>query len=255
MRFIGQKAIMEQLSVLLPYFYSNPDCGKNFLLSAPSGWGKTRMGFLICNYLSPSGKYQYTIATEEGTPFDESIHVHFIDEVHTIKTPEFLYRYMDMGTYVIVLSTNDTGTVKEPLLNRCIPLLFTAYSIEELRAMVRGVYTYSVNDAFVDEIINAGYKNPRVILLLAARLVLYTKQRGIPKNIAETLSSFFGIEKGLDAPARRYLEILQELGGRASISLLSAMTHTSRAMLESQVEPVLLYHKKIQITSKGRILT
>jgi Holliday junction resolvasome RuvABC ATP-dependent DNA helicase subunit len=255
MKFTGQRVIMEQLSTVLPSLYYNTEEGANILLSAPSGWGKTRMGLLICNYLSPKGNFQYTIASEEGTPFAETIRIHLIDEVHQIKNPESLYGYMDKGTYVIILSTNDTGNIKEPLLNRCIPLIFAEYSIKELRKIARDAYTYPVSDDFIDEIIKAGYRNPRIILSLCYRLSIYTKQRGVPENIIDLLRDFFGIEDGLDAAARRYLETLRLLGGKASLSLLAAMTHISKSMLESQIEPVLLYNKKILITSKGRILT
>jgi Holliday junction resolvasome RuvABC ATP-dependent DNA helicase subunit len=161
---------------------------------------------------------------------------------------------MDLHQHVIILATNESGNVLEPLWNRCVPLVFNDYSIEELRYLVRGVFQYKVSDEFLDAIIEAGARNPRVILSLSKRLCIYVRQIGVPSDIKEVLRSFFGIEDGLDIAAQRYILYLQTVGGRASIDTMSSGLHLSKSTLLYQVEPILLYKKLIQITSRGRIL-
>jgi Holliday junction resolvasome RuvABC ATP-dependent DNA helicase subunit len=224
------------------------------MLAAPSGYGKTRMALLMCNYLCRDGKFNYILCDRGEHKFNPQYRVHFYDEVHKLENPEFLYPIMDSRKYVIILATNESGNVLEPLWNRCVPLLFSDYSTEELRYIIRRAFPYNVDDAFIDAVVEAGSRNPRVILSITHRLCTYVRQRGIPTDITEVLRNFFGIEDGLDIASRRYITYLQTVGGRASIDTLSSGLHLSKSTLLYQVEPILLYRKLIQITSRGRIL-
>lgn len=253
MRFIGQSSIMKQLGIYLPYLYQAED-GESFLVTGPSGFGKTRLCFLSCNYLTDSGKYQYCVPKEGKIEFDPSVRVHFFDEIHTLENPEFLYPILDSKKYVIFLATNESGNLVEPLVNRCIPLIFQNYSIEELREIVKSYFPYKIPDSDLDEIIKAGAENPRVITILARRLNMYIKGRGMPKDIKSVIQDIFGIQDGLDISARRYIEFLTRIGGRASIETLCAGLHINRSAILYQIEPILLYSNKIRITSKGRVL-
>ena len=77
----------------------------------------------------------------------------------------------------------------------------------------------------------------------------------LPENkFRELVKDIFGIEDGLDVSARRYVETLRELGGRASLDTLATMLHIDKSTIQYFVEPVLLYKRLIKITPKGRIL-
>ena len=107
----------------------------NFLMRGPSGWGKTRMSFMICNYLT-GGDFDYQLAGDNFY-FNEETRVHFIDEIHLLQTPEVLYPKMDSGKYVILLATNDAALLTEALVNRCTQFNFQPYTLEELREITR----------------------------------------------------------------------------------------------------------------------
>jgi Holliday junction resolvasome RuvABC ATP-dependent DNA helicase subunit len=59
----------------------------------------------------------------------------------------------------------------------------------------------------------------------------------------------------MDTLCRRYVEILEEFGGSASLSLLKSALHVDEGTLRNVVEPVLLRKGVIRISQKGRCLT
>jgi Holliday junction resolvasome RuvABC ATP-dependent DNA helicase subunit len=107
------------------------------------------------------------------------------------------------------------------------------------------------------EIINAGNRNPRIIKELVDKFAVYFRTGGIDSktaNFSEILSTVFQIKDGLDTLSRRYLEVLEDVGGRASLSLLRNILHVPAEILTNQVEPALLQKGRIEIKPKGRIL-
>lgn len=256
MYFIGQSHIMHQLQDILPHLYETQD-GINILIRGPSGWGKTRMAFMICNYLT-GGNFEYCLA--DKLLFTDSVRVHFIDEVHLIDTPETLYPKMDSGKYVIVLATNDASMLPEALTNRCVEFIFDAYSTVELREIIDGASSQRLPNQFKDYIIESGGGNPRVIKNIIMRLNLIASRhpdtyKGMDLDGFKKLLEYtFGIKDGMDVMCNRYLEILKAVGGVASLQTLSTMAHIDQSTLKFYVEPILLYKKIIKITSKGRSL-
>jgi len=73
-------------------------------------------------------------------------------------------------------------------------------------------------------------------------------------NFDEILANVFQIFDGMDTLSRRYVEILENLGGKASLSLISNILHVDGETLRTNVEPNLLKSGRIQISSKGRKL-
>jgi len=254
MLFRGQPAIMNQLSIYLPYLDRERDAGMAFMVTGPSGMGKTRLCFQCCNYLEPKGRYQYELPGNGTIKLNTSVRVNFIDEIHLLKEPEILYPYLDRNDRIIFLATNDSGELPEALINRCTPLIFAPYSNEDLIGIARGIYTYQVDETFMEKIVRAGFNNPRQIVYLSSRLVMYTKLYGIPTDLDSVLYNTFGVKDGVDTTGQRYLDFLRHVGGKASLDTLSAGLHISKTMILFQVEPPLLYQGKIQISSKGRIL-
>ena len=247
---------MNQLKDILPHLYEN-DVGMNILMRGPSGWGKTRMSFMICNYLT-GGSYQYCLG--DSVVFDEKTRVHFIDEVHLLEHPETVYPYMDSGKYVIVLATNDVALLPEALSNRCTEFIFDRYTIEELREICKMSLKVDMQNSFLDYIIESGGYNPRIIKNLIGRLNIILFRRPeiiIGLNLEEfkyLLQITFGIKDGMDIMCSRYLDTLKSLGGTASINTISTYIHIDQNTIKFYVEPVLLYKNRIKITSKGRSL-
>ncbi len=249
---------MNQLKDILPHLYNNADAGMNMLMRGPSGWGKTRMSFMICNYLTGGG-FEYCLG--DKLLFTDSIRVHFIDEVHLLEQPETLYPRMDSGKYVVVLATNDVALLPEALSNRCDQFIFDRYTIPELREICRMNFKVEVQNSFLDYLIDSGGYNPRVIKSLISRLniILFRRPdliKGI--NLEEfkyLLQQTFGIKDGMDVMCTRYIEALTSLGGTAALATIATYTHIDQNTLKFYVEPVLLYKNRITISSKGRRLS
>jgi Holliday junction resolvasome RuvABC ATP-dependent DNA helicase subunit len=254
--FIGQSHIMNQLKDILPHLYEN-DVGMSILMRGPSGWGKTRMSFMICNYLT-GGKFEYCLG--DKLSFREDVRVHFIDEVHLLEHPEVMYPFMDSGKYVIVIATNDVALLPEALSNRCVEFIFNRYTIPELREIAGMSLQTKLPVPFIDYIIESGGGNPRIIKSLIGRLNIVLSRRpnlldGINLDgFRLLLLESFGIKDGMDVMCTRYIEALEHLGGTAALGTISAYVHIDQNTLKFYVEPTLLYKNRLRISSKGRSL-
>jgi Holliday junction resolvasome RuvABC ATP-dependent DNA helicase subunit len=259
MYFIGQTHIMHQLQDVLPYLYEDHTKGTNFLLRGPSGWGKTRMSFMMCNYLT-GGDFEYCLG--DRPTFNEEKRVHFIDEIHLIEHAEILYPVMDSGKYVIVLATNDVALLPEALSNRCeYQFIFADYTLLEMRYMSRQWLQCNIPESHLDYVIESGASNPRIVKGIVSKLNIALIRRpnvllGLTLDqFKDFLKETFGIRDGMDIMCNRYLDTLGTLGGTASIQTISANLHIDANTLRYYVEPILLYKNRIRISSKGRSLT
>lgn len=257
MYFAGQPHITRQLQDILPYLYENKHVGMSMLFRGPSGWGKTTISRMICNYLT-GGDYEECLGNE--FVFNEDIRVHFIDEVHLLTNPEVLYQKMDCGKYVIIIATNDAAILLEALVNRCTEFIFNEYPLYALREICQNASVARLPTQFADYIIESGGNNPRIIKSIVNRLNIMVKQRpdamsgmGID-GFKELLSSTFGIVDGMDIMCLRYMSILKKIGGRASVQTLATMLHIDTGTITRYIEPILLHKSLISITSKGRMI-
>lgn len=258
MYFIGQPHIMRQLADILPYLYESGD-GMAISLRGPSGWGKTRLAFMICNYLSkPGGDFTYCLG--DNVVIDTSKRVHFVDEIHLMEHPETLYPLIDSKKYVFVFATNDVALLNEALANRCAEFIFDKYSKEELREIARTCLSTELPDDFIDYIVESGSGNPRIIKNYINRLnIMLIRNKSALSGIdlvgfKSVMEYVFGIQDGMDILCQRYIAALKDVGGTASIQTLSTYLHVDQNTLKYHVEPALLYKSLIKITSKGRSL-
>jgi Holliday junction resolvasome RuvABC ATP-dependent DNA helicase subunit len=245
---------MRQLSNYLPKLRENPELNMSFLLRAPSGWGKTRMAFMLCNYLT-SGDFEYCIADNVTARFQKR--VVFIDEIHVMKNPEWLYPIIDGGKHILVLASNEVSVIPEALSNRCTQLIFEDYSKEELREICRTNLGAAFGDHILDYIIESSAGNPRTIRSICSKINMMNPDQVASLSgdgFKKFMSYMFGIDDGMDSLARRYIAALKELGGTASLKTISTMMHLDESSIRFYVEPVLLYKKMITISSKGRSL-
>lgn len=255
MNFRGQPHIMRQLGALLPELYTHMNsCGETFLFRGPSGYGKTRIALLTANYLSGRN---FQMCLGNGFTFNPDIWVHLIDEVHLLSPPEILYPIIDSRKYIIIMTTNDIAELAEPLVNRSIDLIFNNYSAEDLRIIISESTSLSLPNQYLDYIIKCGSGNPRICLGLIRRLEAMLRSGGDISTIDKFtayIENMMGIKDGMDTLVQRYVNVLESLGGTASIDTLAVMLHVDKATLRSQVEPALMYRNLIRISSKGRML-
>ncbi len=257
MKFIGQAHIMNQLRFILPDLYKNTERGANFLLRGPSGYGKTTMAISICKYLSvPEKNFEFYLG--DWTEFRFAKRVIFIDEIHKMRDFEVLYPHLDDKSHVFVLATNKDGNLPEALVNRCFEFIFDDYSTDELLLIAMESSGFRASEEAFLQIIEAGNRNPRIIKSLVDRISTYFRENSTvdpsTTDFKELLEQVFRIKGGLDTLCRRYLEVLSDVGGNASISMLKSILHVDEDTLKNQVEPVLLRKALINITSKGRTL-
>jgi Holliday junction resolvasome RuvABC ATP-dependent DNA helicase subunit len=258
MRFVGQFHIMRQLRFILLDLYKNPAASCNILLSGPSGYGKTTMATEICTFLAYPKEKDFEVYWANWTDYRFEKRVIFIDEIHKVPDLESLYGVMDSKKHVMVFATNQDGNLPEAFVNRCYRFDFTEYSDEELLVIARQSSNFSAPDESFMEVVNAGNRNPRIIKSLCSRLGSYFGQS--PEINSQTadfrriLEEVFDIQDGLDTLCRRYLEVLENVGGNASILLLKSLLHVDENTLKFQIEPVLLRKNLIRISSKGRSL-
>jgi Holliday junction resolvasome RuvABC ATP-dependent DNA helicase subunit len=249
----GQERIKRELELLLPEI----DGGRNvnIILAAPSGHGKTTLAYKL---LSHFGFDRCQISMPPDFYFATDKRFHFMDEIQELKNPEPLYPYMDSNEHVIIIATNEMGVLKEPLINRCIPFMFEPYSEDDIRKMVKEILSgVQLSDDIIDSISGRCFGNPRIVRNLCMRLS-YVFKKIVPLNVDELdaiMENIMAIYKdGLNPLELRYLDFLNEVGGRASLSLIAYGTHLDKASIMRDIEPKLLYLKKISITSKGRSL-
>lgn len=253
MFFIGQEHITLQLGDILPYIYHNKQ-GISLLFRGPSGYGKTELAKKCCQFLV-GDNFIYSLGNKPK--FNNNAWVHFIDEIHLIENPEVLYPIIDSNRYVFVFATNFDSILPEALTNRCKNYTFVEYSTKELIDIfnVHSKFTYPEN--VILHIIDIAGRNPRIIVktFIDTLKMHYRKQENIPNDeqeIIQTINRLFGIEGGLDRISRGYIEVLQRLGGRASIDVLSNALHLDKNTIKYQIEPALIYKKLINVTSRGR---
>ena len=248
-KFINQEKIVAQLG----YLQKEIEKGANFniLLRAPSGYGKTTLALTFLE-----GK-DYIMYPPGERNFFTNKRFHLFDEAHTLKNFEFLYYFMDSRKYTIILATNLSGSLPEPVINRCINLIFEDYSPHHIEEILK----LSLEITLKDELINfLSYKcrnNPRIAKMIAKRLSIICNYERVPQTIRELerYLNRIGIYKyGLNELDLKYLEFLQEVKV-SSLERLQRGTGLDKNTIINEIEPYLVKKDFIRISSRGREFT
>lgn len=257
MFFIGQKHLLNQLNLALPKLYYEGSAA--FLLRGPSGYGKTHLAKLIASYIAGKN-YSFQLAST-FSGIKEDIRVHFIDEIHTLSVPyETLYPIIDSNRFVFIFATNFDSILPEAFQNRCINLNFTSYSKKEFRSIFRVNSRLPLSDNVVNFLYEVSGGNPRILIkVYIYNLELFFEQNpeGLSKSddeIIKIIEDIHGIKDYLTRDMLEYLKVLDSLGGRAPIDTIASGLKLDRNTIKYDIEPVLLFRKRIKISSKGREL-
>lgn len=251
MIIVGQEHIKNEMNILLKEIIS----GKNYniILRAPSGYGKTSFLLVAMYNLGWSNCHYFLGSDLNDTYIPRDRRFFFIDEAHLYKEPENIYPLMDSGNFSFFIATNEGGLV-EPLLNRCINLIFSPYSNEEIKEMI-GIYLsqFNLDNALIERIASFS-DNPRRIKKLCDRFQYIFRNVFVPKSnddLTKLLEKINIDEDGFNSLEKRYLNYLEKMG-RASLSTISVATGIHRDMILTEIEPHLLYKNLIKISSRGR---
>lgn len=247
MRFIGQKKIIKELNLLLNFIKKGNNA--NILFRAPSGYGKTTLG-LICLHLLKNSRYY--LGDEFFTHFDKKKQVHFIDEIHLIKNPEPLYPLMDKGEFTFIFATNESGSLKEPLKNRCVQFVFENYTENELKMIAKDSLKGNFSDKILEYIIKKGMGNPRIIKSICFR-INYIVDTVIKNENEDELLYLINntLNLGEEKQINIYLSFLEKMK-RASLTTIIASTKLDKDTIIYEIEPTLIRQNKLRITSRGR---
>lgn len=256
--YIWQQKIKEEINYLLHDIKEN-NRNYNILLRAPSGYGKTTAGLLILTSLGLKDSEYLLPIMEDGqlNQLNLEKRFHFVDEAHLLKEPEFLYPIMDSGNYTFIFATNESGTLKEPLRNRCIQFIFSKYTFKELKLIVKSnLSKHPLPEEMIEIIAKRVKGNPRIAKIICARLEYVFSSVGVPDNIDELIYILENIlqidENGITELDRIYLNYLKSCGGLAGVNTLINGTHIDKETIMEEIEPNLLNLGLIQITSRGR---
>jgi Holliday junction resolvasome RuvABC ATP-dependent DNA helicase subunit len=251
---VGQKQIIEELTKLTKVIEKGENL--NILLKAQSGYGKTTIGtaFIWETLSKLDAEWCYYVPDKEnGTiEFDERGRFQFIDEIHKLKSCEFLYPLMDSRKYTFVLATNKFGGLEDALSNRCFSLIFKEYNESELIEITKMYLKLPYNDEILDIIIESGNRVPREIQKLCERLNYYflgTKPK--TEEVKSTIENVFGIRNGLNDLHIKYLNYLK-LVKIAGLDTIAYGIKLDREIIKKEIEPNLIAKGLITITSRGR---
>jgi Holliday junction resolvasome RuvABC ATP-dependent DNA helicase subunit len=254
--FIGQTKIVKELGAIRGGLLRDKNRGINLLLRGPGGCGKTHLAKDFARNFGP-----FTIQwPEKGFRWDkecENERAHIVDEVHLLKIPEQMFRYMDDGRFIFILTTTEGGSLVEPLTSRCIEYNFSPYSVIDLATIIKNHAT-----------------NRNFVITMDTAILIAERAKGSPRKAKQYLDRMFfiitqgqhaltlpGIESAFNEVGifeggyteldMNYLSLLSKLEV-ASLNTIAKTMRLDKATIANDIEPFLISKGHITITGKGR---
>jgi Holliday junction DNA helicase RuvB len=290
---IGQKAVVQRLSIILNACRKLKEELPHILFDGPPGLGKTTFATVLPNELGTS--IQMTSGPALTKPADllpfltnlEEGSVLFIDEIHRMPriVEEFIYPAMEdfridiilgegvnartitmrLKKFTLIGATTRSGMLSGPMRDRFKRqehLEF--YSVDELAQIVqvnaRKLDTPITDDASL-ELARRSRGTPRVAntRLYWTRHYAASEADGrITLDLAKQALAMAEVDpEGLDKQDRRYLETLVGVfdGGPTGVEALAATMNLPGDTLSDEIEPYLLREQFIVRTPRGRVAT
>src|SRR5256714_12424377 len=290
---IGQRAVVQRLSIVLKACKKLKEPLSHILFDGPPGLGKTTFATVLPNELGTT--IQMTSGPALSKPADmlpflsNAVHgsILFIDEIHRMPrvVEEFIYPAMEdfridivlgeginartismpLQHFTLIGATTRTGLLSSPMRDRFkMHEHLEFYSVEELAQIVRinarKLQTELSDDASV-EIARRSRGTPRVAnaRLWWSRHYATSEADGrITLDVAKEALDMAEVDAdGLDKQDRRYLETIIGVfeGGPTGVEALAATMNLPSDTLSDDVEPYLLREQFIVRSPRGRIAT
>lgn len=292
--YIGQKAIKENISILIKAASERGQSPEHILFYGPPGLGKTTLTHLIAKETGNQIKITSGPAIEKVGDLASVItnlspkDILFIDEVHRLNksVEEVLYPAMESGfldiiigkgpsartiqlelpPFTLIAATTRISLISSPLRSRFSGGVFKLefYTEEEIGEILKRsakVLGVEIEKESVKEIAIRSRFTPRSANYLLKRcrdLAQINKKNIIDTDTTEKVFSLLGIDElGLTKADRLMLQTVIDNfnGGPVGLNTIAASLSEDQGTLEEYNEPYLIQVGLLERTPRGRVVT
>ena len=291
--FIGQKNIVENISIMVDSAKIRQSALDHILLSGPPGLGKTSLAYLIADAVGSQLHVISGPAIEKKGDLAAILtnlnkgDVLFIDEIHRlhISVEEILYSAMedfrldlvigqghaartmqiDVCPFTLVGATTRSGLLSNPLRDRFVAQFhYDFYDADEIKQIIElnsRKLELNIEDNAAMLAAKCSRGTPRIANRILRRVRDFSLVNQSKKITEEEVVKSLGLmqidEFGLDRMDRKVLTTIRDHfnGGPVGIESLCATLSEERGTLEDVYEPFLLKEGFLRRTPRGRELT